>query len=468
MINEILESIAAEPSKTGKLAIIQSHKDNDLLKRVFHTALNRESLFGMRVLPEHYANPFAPYSLMMGLDKIDLISGGEYTGSEAKDFLIQILEGLSMSDRKVIKKVVLKDLRIGVSGKTLNKVYGKDFITDTPYQGASSYDEALVMRLFDESDGGSSQIKKDGRYANVIHRSKGVVPRIESRQGFETKIYGAEFLKEIESFEPCVLHGELTISYDGVNDIERKTSNGIITSLIAIGAKIEDGVDIAKDQIKFFKRHGKTYQSMLDCVIYTVWDRITLDEYYEAVSFVPYYARINTLMAEVYVCKTDKVRLIEGKTVFSLDEAQQHFREALHRGEEGTVLKSLSAGWKNGKPNYQIKLKLEIRTDGKIVGFIQGKGKNSHLISSLMTESSCGLVKSDPCGISVEDMEYITANQDELLGTIVEVKSCGLSTDKDGNYSLQHPVFIDFRDDTDADSLETIKKIEAAAKSLEQ
>lgn len=469
MINEILESIAAEPSKTGKLAIIQSHKDNDLLKRVFQTALNRESLFGMKVIPDYYKNAFSPYTLEIGLNKISQISDKKVTGALAKDLLIQVLEDLNQGDAEVIKKVVLKDLRIGVSGKTLNKVYGKNFIIDTPYQGASSYDPLLVMKVFDDSDGASSQIKKDGRYANLIHRGGGITPRIESRQGFENKLYGAKFLDEVEGFNPCVLHGELTISYDGVNDIERKISNGIINSLVSIGEKIDDGEDVSKDEEKFFKKHGRSTQEMLNCIIYTVWDRITLDEYYEAVSHVPYEARMTNVVSEMYDNKTESIRLIESRRVFSLDEAQQHFREALHEGEEGTVLKSLTAGWKNGKPNYQVKLKLEIRTEMKIVGFIQGKGKNSHLISSLMTESGCGLVKSDPCGMSVEDMEYVTANQDMLMGAIVEVKSCGLSTDKDGNHSLQHPVFIEIRDDKlFADSLEDIMRIEEAAKSLEQ
>ena len=64
-------------------------------------------------------------------------------------------------------------------------------------------------------------------------------------------------------------------------------------------------------------------------------------------------------------------------------------------------------------------------------------------------------------------MIYITENQPELMGKIVKVKCNGLSNDKDGNYSLLYPAFMEIRDDkTEADSLETIKNVEDMIKIL--
>lgn len=165
--------------------------------------------------------------------------------------------------------------------------------------------------------------------------------------------------------------------------------------------------------------------------------------------------------------QTTRIRLVESKIVTTYAEAVQHFQEALSRGLEGTILKAMNGHWKDGKPNWQIKMKLEIDVDLKIVGFNYGTGKNLELISSLQCESYDGEVKTAPTGIKEDMMIHITENQDSLLGTVVEVKCSGLSQARDGRYSLLHPVFKVLRDDKDdSDSLEDIKNIELAAKTL--
>lgn len=64
-------------------------------------------------------------------------------------------------------------------------------------------------------------------------------------------------------------------------------------------------------------------------------------------------------------------------------------------------------------------------------------------------------------------LEFVTANQEGLLGTVVEVQCCGISQNSTGAYSVLHPVFLRFRDDKDvADSLESCKQIEKMAKAL--
>jgi len=143
------------------------------------------------------------------------------------------------------------------------------------------------------------------------------------------------------------------------------------------------------------------------------------------------------------------VKLIESKTVTTYSEVMSHFKEIVERGDEGTVLKSMNEGWKKGKPNWQVKVKKEDYYDLKIVGFNYGTPgtKNEYVISSLNVETEDGLLKTSPGGITENDMEYITNNQDILMGKIVEVKCSGLSKDKEGNYALLHPVFIKIRDD---------------------
>ena len=107
--------------------------------------------------------------------------------------------------------------------------------------------------------------------------------------------------------------------------------------------------------------------------------------------------------------------------------------------------------------------------DMRIIGFNYGtKGsKNEFLISSLQCESDCGIVKTDPAGLTEERMNYITENQDKIMGTIVEVQCSGLSQNSSGDWSTLHPRFMELRDDKDTcDDLASMQEIEDMAKGL--
>ena len=156
----------------------------------------------------------------------------------------------------------------------INKIFKKS-IEETPYMGAKSYDPELAKKIFDKGGYGYSEIKMDGRYCNAIIRSGDV--ELESRGGEPSILTGAKFLNELAKFEDCVLNGELTIP-----GISRYESNGIIASLISIGNKILAGKNTTKEIKKFEDENKMTYQQALDSIQYTVWDTITVDEYFDA------------------------------------------------------------------------------------------------------------------------------------------------------------------------------------------
>ena len=147
----------------------------------------------------------------------------------------------------------------------------------------------------------------------------------------------------------------------------------------------------------------------------------------------------------------------------------EHFQKMLARDEEGTILKGSEGPWKDGKPNHQMKVKLDINLDLRITGFNYGTPgtKNENVISSLNVTSECGELNTSPGGIKEADMEFITENMDTLVGKLVEVNCKGLSKDSEDNWACLHPVFIKIRDDKEhGDTLENAKEIENMAKGL--
>lgn len=456
-IKQIFDEIAGESSTKKKVEILSKYKDNDLLKRVLYLANSKRVKFYIKQIPV-YKKAMLTQDLTDALDALCMLNERTLTGTAAITHLAAVLSLCDAEDAYIIERIIEKDCKMNLGTSLINKVFPK-LIEETPYMGAKSYDEKLAKKIFEKGGKGYSQIKMDGRYCNAIIRSGEV--ELESRQGEPTILTGAKFLSELSGFEDCVLNGELTM--DGISRYE---SNGIVASLVSIGKKKMDGEDVTKEIKKFEEKH-MNYQDALDSIRFTVWDTIHVDEYFEQKSDTPYYLRLNRVSDMLFDYKPTMISLVETKPVHSYDEAMSHFQEMLNQGQEGTILKAYDGTWKDGKPNWCVKLKKEINLDLVIKGFNYGTGKNKHLISSIDVESSEGLLKTSPTGINESMMKFITENQNKLLNTIVEVKCSGLSQDSEGNYSVLHPVFKLLRDDKSvANSLTECIQIDRAAMGL--
>jgi len=479
-IKEIFDEIAAESSTNQKMEILKKYKDNELLKRVLYLANSKRVKFFIKQIPAYTHNTIG-WTLEEALNTLMIIANREFTGQNAIDKLTIWLENVSTDDAYIIERIIEKDCKIGMGTTFMNKVI-KDLIEDTKYMGAKSYDIKLVKKLFENGKSTYSQLKADGRYAAAIIRGGEV--EMESRSGEQTVLTNSKLLTELSSFgDDIVLTGELTVK--GINSkysgsAIRTVSNGIIASLIDICSKSEERSELEtlNKIAKFEEKHGQdyeknsiTFQEALDSVMYSVWDCVSVDEYYMGKSETPYNERLDKISKLINNSSSIFVELIESRVVSSLKEAFEHFKEILDRGLEGTILKSMADGWKDGKPSFCVKLKLEMEVDLVITGFNYGtKGtKNEKVISSFNAESSCGKLKTRPQGLTEDIMSYVTENQEKLLNTIISVKCNGVSKPKDSDiYALMYPAFLEFRHDekTIADSIEEILNIEKAAISL--
>jgi hypothetical protein len=460
-IKQIFDEIASTSGNNDKIAVLNKYKDNELLKRVLYMANSKRVKFYIKQVPE-YPTPRGEMGLDSALDALNDIIDRKVTGHSAIGFLVHLLSSVSVDDAYIIERIIEKDCKIGMGTTFMNKVF-KDLIEDTPYMGAVSFDEKKARKIFEKGAKGLSQIKMDGRYCNAVIRGGEV--ELESRQGEATILTGAKFLEELESFDDCVLNGELTMV-----DTPRYESNGIIASLIDILGKKESRTEKENEKkLKAFNDKHGSLEEALGKIRYTVWDRITIDEYFNKSSKVKYVERLATLEKVIQDAGSTCVNLIHSVIVHNYEQAMNHFKEVLAEGEEGTILKAWNGEWKDGKPTWQIKLKLELTLDLVITGFNYGtKGtKNENVVSSLNAETSCGKLKTRPQGLKEDLMKEITENQDNLLGTIIEVKCSGLSFDNTGAYSLLYPAFKHFRDDkSEANSLEECIEIKNAALGL--
>ena len=448
-IYEILKEVANESSTNKKEEILRTHSDNELLKRVCYLAESPRIKFYIKQLPE--PESFGDIQLDDCLELLIPVYSREVTGGEAFERIQNILNYTTKENQEIISKIILKDLRLNCGTKIFNKVW-PGLIETTPYQGCKPFSRKLVDKLLSEEGEVYSQLKMDGCYSNAIIFN-GVVSFV-SRQGEEQFIE----VPGLEKLPNGVLNGELTL--EGIPN--RAQANGIIRSIIDIEGKREERgeVETAKKEKAFVKKNGITLEEAKTKVNYTAWDFLTLDEYYSKYSERPYFERLEAL-SEL------EVNIVPTWVFSTFKDIMENYQEVVQKGFEGIVVKSMKAPWKDGKHPSNIKIKEEINLDLKIVGFNYGTGKNSNVYSSVNVESSDGLLKATAAGLKEAEMKFVTDNSEELLGKILEIKCNGLSQDREGNYSVLSPVFVEIRaDKTEANSLEECKEIQEASRNI--
>jgi ATP-dependent DNA ligase len=470
-IKRIFDEIANTSGNNAKMDVLRKYKDNQLLQKVLYLIKSKRVKFFIKQIPEY--TPWGSnsnYSLSEAVNDLKVLSNREETGQSAVAYLKQTLENLSTDDAYIIERIIDKDPKIGLGRTFINKVI-PNLIEKTPYQGAKSFSEKLARKIFKDYGYAYSDVKMDGRYANAIIQSGQV--EFESRQGETTYIpVDSLLIRELSKFGDGVLNGELTIINDDGSTMDRYTSNGIIASIVDIEGcgKMGDrnDEDTSKKLSAFRKKHGD-FKEAVDKIRYTVWDSITLEDYFNKKSDIEYRKRLDYLFKKTPILECTRVAMVERLKVYSYEEAMTHFQKILLRGEEGTILKAPLATWKDSKPPWQVKMKLEMNIDLRVVSFEYGdKGtKNEDVYSRINLESSCGELKTKASGMSEAMMKDITNRADELIGTVVEIRCCGLSQNSNGDWSTLHPSVVELRDDKDTcDSLESAKEIEAMAKGL--
>jgi hypothetical protein len=446
-IKNILDEIAAIGGKNDKLKALAKYKDNELLKRVIYLAHSPRIKFYIKQIPA-YSNVETTLTLAESVEELTRLSDRTYTGAAATDFLLGILSYLDADDAYVIERIIDKNLKIGMDSG-INKVIPK-LIEETGYMGCVPFNEKRAKSFFDGGKSALSEVKADGRYVNVIITSGEI--ELTSRQGEPSILGNCELSRELSKLNDCVLNGELIM-----RNTSRLIANGIIASIIDYNLKYDSRTDIEnkKKYDSFLKEKGMTIEEALELIQLKVWDILSIDDFYNLKSSIKRIDRLNQLKNTIKDSKN--ILIIDHKIVSSYEEAMKHFTEMLEKGEEGTVLKTLDGCWKNGKQIYQIKLKLEMDLDLKIIGFNYGtKGtKNENVISSITCESSCGKLTARAQGLKEGMMSYVTENQNKLLGTILEVKCNGLSSNSNGGNSVFYPTAKEFRTDkTEANTFE--------------
>lgn len=142
MINKLFETLASDNGRKFKEDLLSQHSSNETLKRVVKLALDPTINFYIKKIPAEWHVP-GMMSLDDALDFLEhRLAKRVVTGDAARDELAKVLGLVGDDEAEVIKKIISRDLKCGVSESTANKVW-KGLIPEYPYMRCLSEDAVI-------------------------------------------------------------------------------------------------------------------------------------------------------------------------------------------------------------------------------------------------------------------------------------------------------------------------------------
>lgn len=361
------------------------------------------------------------------------------TGNELNTCLTSVLSKIGADLKTLITRIIVKDLRIGIQLKTVNKVFkelGLPLIKKFEVQlcGTTTLDEWDEYPCIVEE-------KYDG-FRCVIKKKENNIT-MTSRQGKDVSSFLPEIVEEVKTIKgDFILDGE--VMADTFNDIQRR-----------IGRKIDN-----------IKPVPGLHYRVFDILS---WVRYDGEEYYDEITeHSTNMYRLNKLKEFIieYLFKDivmemgvkhlserrELIRISESMIVYDKNLVNDLYQDVIRRNGEGLILKKQNATYDYGSRKNWFKLKPILNATLKVVATEKGKGKYSNTVGALWCEDHKGKVKCKVgSGLTDDIRDYFKNN---IKDHYVDVKYSELSQNKNGERSLRFPRFDKIRfDKTKADTL---------------
>jgi hypothetical protein len=449
-IYQLLGRLSETSGRNAKISIIDAEKDNALLKDTFKYALDPFNIYGIRAVNPYQYNGSETFTLRNFVDYLPNFINRNITGHAALDKLTEMLENMSKEDASVAKRIIKKDLRCGVQGSTVNKIW-KDYIFSYPCLLGRSFDPDTIEKHMTWP--AIAQLKLDGLRVNAVVDSVNNKVMLFTRAGKPIEIHNAL------DADLCKLHGghSTAVMYDGEllvvdksgNVLPRKAGNGILNKAIRGTISAEEASRVRMQ----------------------IWDRIPIDDFYAKQSQEIYSARFSKLLLDSSSVTPEettmamlasggmKYKVVDFRYVDNLEQAQEYYQEALANGEEGIMLKTVTHLWQDKRSNELVKFKCEKLCELRVIGWLEGQGQFAGYLGKLPCVSECGQLEVNIGGGFSREFR-LTTTPNDIIGKIITVKFNEVidSRDKPGKYSLFLGRYIEVREDKDtADNLATIQ-----------
>ena len=419
---KIIQELELDNSRLKKEAIIRRESDADNI-RFFDgvcMALDGFRTFGVQKVPvakkDGKGIPEAEF-----LDTIKKLEERTLTGNEMRDTIEDLCNRSKMEEwNDWYRRILIKDLRCGVTHKTINKhstmkvpVFECMLATDS-----AKHEKKMVGNVIVEP-------KLDGVRVIVICDVDKDKVEMFSRNGKELN----NFPKILEQFDSMLDQFGESIVFDGevmsddfqtlMREIHRKG-----------GAKTEDAVLNLFDCLPLMEFKNGGSNSVNDTIL----------------------KRKEMLQSFNYGPNINVVEYV--KMDLSDEDGQKQFADynklCIDKGFEGIMVKPINGVYECKRSTLWLKVKPFIEVSLKVVDTEEGTGRNVGKLGALIVEGKDDgkfINTNVGSGLSDSDRETYWKAKEKLIGQVVEVRADAITQNQNAKdeWSLRFPRFLRFR-----------------------
>ena len=420
---QIIKDLETHNLRTNKEQIINANRDNAEFLEGCRLALDPMITFGLKQIPEKTTEDGSG----LDWDSFTLALTGfvtrNVTGNTARDMVATMMNSATQEQWNYwYRRILIKDLRCGVSDKTVNKVVKGAipvFECQLSHDSANHESKVCGTKMI--------EVKLDGVRVLTVVYPDGRVDQF-SRNGKELLNFGHikdQFSAVASNLtEPTVFDGEVMSSsfQDLMKQVHRKenvTAGDAVLHLFDIIPldKFQEGKFAVKQRER------------------TEW----LKQWYdENVDLLP---NVTVLDHAVVDLDTD-----EGQKLFSM-----YNKSAVENGYEGIMIKELDATYECKRSTAWLKLKPFIEVSLEVINVEEGTGRNIGRLGAFVctgVDDGKHIKVNVGSGFSDSNRDSFWASHvenDNIVGQIVEVRADAVTQNQDGSYSLRFPRFLRFR-----------------------
>lgn len=424
---EIIKELEADNSRLAKESLIKkvAIEGNDLFFHGCRLALDPMITFGLKQVPEKKDNSGDGLDNELFLELCTQLSSRIVTGNNARALVDRAMYMATGEQWNTwYRRILIKDLRCGLSEKTINKVVEKinaNYVIPT-FSCQLAHDSSNHEGKLSGSK--LVEVKLDGVRVITIVRPNGDVRQF-SRNG-----------KELVNFEHIKNQMALTA---GHYDVPMVFDGEVMSSSFQ---------DLMKQV------HRKTDVQSGDAIL-NLFDIVPLEDFEEGICNTPQHLRSQTLVGwyNFNMGRLPNITVLHQREVdLDSEEGQKEFREinqqAVAGGYEGIMIKDPDAPYECKRTANWLKLKPFIEVSLEVVDFEEGTGRNVGRLGAIICEGiddDRRIRVNVGSGFSDSDRDSYWAGRTTLAGTIAEVRADAITQNQDGSYSLRFPRFLRFR-----------------------
>jgi len=404
IVLEFFNKVQAAKGTNAKKAILEESIDSELIGDVLAYGFNPYYTFNIVKVPktkDRQTLTDAHEVWWLFFKTADRCMNRTVTGNAAIEEMKNTFRKSSEQQEKWMRKILKKNLALGISTKSINKV-SPGFIP--------TFDVALAQKFE------MKRIKNDTVYV-------------------EPKLDGIRCLTIVENGEAKLFTraGKLITNFD----------NTLGKELSSLEDGCYDGEIMSTDFTDLMRQVYRKENKDISGVYLALFDYIPLQEWEDKKGVLTSEVRYKILHERVSKYNFNYIHIVERTLVkANYDMIKDLHDDYVKSGYEGVMLKAYDAPYCFGRDWSVMKFKAFFDADVPITGMKEGTGKHSGKLGSFIVDYK-GVEVRVGSGLTDELREQLWVDKDLHMGRIIEVRYQEETPDG----SLRFPTFVCFRND---------------------